>query len=220
MSRRRAFIACAVSLAGLALVGVSNAAPAKSPWQAGVNYRLMPDPVPPTVASGKVEVTEVFWYGCGHCFALDPVLEEWNARKASYIEFVRVPVIWGPVHRQHAKLFYTLQALRRPELHAKVFEAIHREGMAMSAREDLQARALQMAFLAQHGVTEQQFNAAYDSMTVAMNVQRADNYTRALAIDNVPSIFINGKIATSVSEAGGEAQLLKLIDDLAASEKR
>jgi protein dithiol oxidoreductase (disulfide-forming) len=219
MSGRREFIAsAALSIAGLAVARISDAA--ASPWQAGVHYRLVPSPVAPTVASGKVEVTEVFWYGCSHCFALDPVLEEWNARKASYIEFVRVPVIWGPIHRQHAKLYYTLLALRRPELHAKVFEAVHREGNAMSAREDVQARAMQMSFLAQHGVSEQQFGAAYDSMMVATNMQRAESYTQALAIESVPSIFINGKIATSVGEAGGEAQLLKLIDDLAASEKR
>ena len=30
-------------------------------------------PAQPTSAGpGKVEVVEVFWYGCGHCFALDP----------------------------------------------------------------------------------------------------------------------------------------------------
>lgn len=219
MSGRRAFIAsAALSIAGLAVARVSDAA--TSPWQAGVHYRLVPTPVAPTVASGQVEVTEVFWYGCSHCFALDPALEEWNARKANYIEFVRVPVIWGPIHRQHAKLYYTLLALRRPELHAKVFEAIHREGIALSAREDVQARAMQMSFLVRHGVSEQQFSGAYDSMMVATNMQRAENYTRELAVENVPSIFINGKIATSVGEAGGEAQLLKLIDDLAASEKR
>ena len=78
--------------------------------------------VPPT--RGKVQVNEVFWYGCGHCYALDPALENWKTSKPDYIEFVRTPVMWGPVHRQHAKIFYTLQALNRADLHAVVFDAI------------------------------------------------------------------------------------------------
>ena len=73
-------------------------------------------------------MNEVFWYGCGHCYALDPTLENWRETKAKYIDFQRIPVIWGPPHRQHAKLFYTLQALGRGDLHAKVFDAIHRDG--------------------------------------------------------------------------------------------
>ena len=88
----------------------------------------------PASPAGKVEVNEVFWYGCGHCYALDPALESWKAEKPAYVEFVRVPVIWGPMHRQHAKLYYTLQALRRPDLHSKVFDAIHQQGLQLAAR--------------------------------------------------------------------------------------
>jgi thiol:disulfide interchange protein DsbA len=218
MIMRRAFltfaaVSCAALVAAVAYSAVDQ-------WRAGVNYRLLEKPQAPTVESGKVEVAEVFWYGCGHCAALDPVLEKWNTAKPDYIEFVRVPVIWGPVHRQHAKLYYTLQALRRPELHGKVFEAIHHEGLSLSSQDEVKARALQFAFCNRFGVSEQQFDAAYDSMTVAMNVRRAETLTRTLRVDNVPLVFIQGKYVTSVSEAGGETQLISLINNLAAGEKQ
>jgi thiol:disulfide interchange protein DsbA len=216
MKMRRAFIAFAA--ASCAALVTATALPAGQ-WRAGVNYRLLENPQPPVVKSGKVEVAEVFWYGCAHCAALDPALEKWNAAKADYIEFVRVPVVWGPVHRQHAKLYYTLQALRRPELHARVFETNHGEGFALSSQDDVKARALQFAFLNRHGVTEEQFDSAYDSMTVAMNVRRAEALTKEWRVDNVPLIFVHGKYVTSVSEAGGEPQLIALIDNLAAGEK-
>ena len=53
--------------------------------------------------SGKVEVVEVFWLGCPHCYALEPYIQSWLKNKPAYIEFVRVPVMWGPVHRAHAQ---------------------------------------------------------------------------------------------------------------------
>ncbi len=98
-------------------------------------------PQPTSVGPDKVEVSEVFWYGCGHCYALDPALENWKKTKPAYIEFVRIPVIWSPIHVQHARLYYTLQVLGRDDLHPKVFDAIHRDGKQLSAATDEEARA-------------------------------------------------------------------------------
>jgi protein dithiol oxidoreductase (disulfide-forming) len=188
-------------------------------WQAGTHYKLAPAPQPTNVGAGKVEVNEVFWYGCGHCYALDPALEKWKTTKAPYVEFVRVPVIWGPMHRQHAKLFYTLQALNRPDLHTKVFDAMHKLGMALASRDETEARALHRGFLTGEGVSEKDFDAAYDSMSVATNLARAEEYTRKFEVGSVPLMVVNRKYITSVSEAGSEAKLLSLVNDLAASEK-
>jgi thiol:disulfide interchange protein DsbA len=232
VTKHRALVFVAALLAGLcsvnagarvpgpaASVGVATLA-ALAQWKAGTNYQLLAAPQPTSVPAGKVEVSEIFWYGCGHCDALDPTLESWNTEKPEYIQFVRIPVIWGQPHRQHAKLYYTLQALRRPELHSKVFDAIHRNGLMLTARDDLEARAQHLAFLVGEGVTEKDFNAAYDSMSVASNILRAEELTRKYAVGNVPTMIVNGKYSTSVSEAGGTTQLLSLINDLAASEKK
>jgi thiol:disulfide interchange protein DsbA len=197
----------------------TTAATSLAKWKAGTNYKLVPNPQPTSVGSGKVEVSEVFWYGCGHCYALDPELETWKKSKPDYVEFVRVPVIWGPSHWQHAKLYYTLQALHRPELHSQVFDAIHKEGLSLTARNETEARAIHFAFLNRAGVTEKEFDTAYDSMTVAANLLRAEQLTQKLAVSSVPAMFVNYKFTTSVSEAGGTGQLLSLLNDLASSEK-
>src|SRR5215468_1216902 len=84
-------------------------------WQAGVNYRPLVPAQPTEAPPGKVEVVEVFWYGCPHCYALDPYIESWRKTKPSWIEFHRVPVTWQPVHQSHARLFYTLEALGKEE---------------------------------------------------------------------------------------------------------
>src|ERR1700742_4387655 len=80
-------------------------ATASGDWVAGTNYLVLKTPIPTNVAKGKVEVIEFFWYGCGHCNALDPTLESWKASKPAYVEFSRIHVVWGPIQQQHAKLF-------------------------------------------------------------------------------------------------------------------
>src|SRR6185312_821233 len=84
-------------------------------WKPGVNYDPIVPAQPTAVSPGKVEVVEVFWLGCPHCYALEPYVQAWLKNKPSYIEFVRIPVMWGPVHRGHARLFYTLAALNRSD---------------------------------------------------------------------------------------------------------
>jgi protein dithiol oxidoreductase (disulfide-forming) len=213
-------IVCALVAAAAAAMFSMRAGGETIEWESGVNYTVLGRPQATTVAPGKVEVAEVFWYGCGHCYALDPTLEAWKTKKPGFIEFVRVPVIWGPPHVQHARLYYTLQALGRGDLHPKVFDAMHRDGVMLSADSDEQARALQLAFLKQHGVSEQQFNAAYDSVEVLNNVRRAQTLTGRYEVGSVPVVIVNGTYSTSVSQAGGTDQLLILINDLAAREKR
>jgi thiol:disulfide interchange protein DsbA len=232
-------LACALAAAAVAAVvsvRACAAAPAQAPtateaikaaaaqptveWEAGTNYTVLAYPQATSVAPGKVEVSEVFWYGCGHCYALDPALEDWKKKKASYVEFVRIPVIWGPTHVQHARLYYTLQVLGRGDLHPAVFDAIHRDGNMLAAETDEQARAMHLAFLKQHGVTEKQFKAAYDSPQVLNDVRLAQKMTGRYEVASVPVVIVNGTYLTSVSQAGGTEQLLVLINDLAAREKR
>jgi thiol:disulfide interchange protein DsbA len=220
MKRRSAYASALLATAIFASVALAAAPTSIGKWQAGTNYTLLEKPQPPQVARGKVQVNEVFWYGCGHCYALDPALEKWNSDKPAYIEFVRTPVMWGPMHRQHAKIFYTIQALNRTDLHAKVFTAIHHKNNILAAQKEEQARALHLAFFKDHGVTEQAFNEAYDSAAVTAGLVEADQVTRSFAVGSVPLLIVQGKYTTGVSQAGGEKELLNLINDLAKSEKR
>jgi protein dithiol oxidoreductase (disulfide-forming) len=213
--------ACAVTpqlpMESAAAVSVTSAI---GQWQPGVNYTVLGRPQDAASPTGKVEVNEVFWYGCGHCYALDPALESWKVSKPAFIDFVRIPVIWGPTHEQHAKLFYVLQELGRGDLHPKVFEAIHKQGKMLAAQDPEQARAQQLAFAKENGIAEKQFNAAYDSPAVAANVEKARTLTGNYEVASVPTMIVNGTYSTSVSQAGGTDQLLRLVNDLAASEKR
>jgi protein dithiol oxidoreductase (disulfide-forming) len=178
---------------------------------------------PTSVANGKVEVMEVFWLGCPHCYALEPRLHSWQKTKPAYVEFVRVPVIWQDVHRAHARLFYTLEALGRDDLVAKAFDTIHQDlekGMPpLVGQSEEETYRLQQQFAAQNGVSADDFSKAYNSFSVGSNLQRAEEITQRYHVQGVPFFVVNGKYSTDVAQAGSESKLIELISDLAASER-
>jgi protein dithiol oxidoreductase (disulfide-forming) len=190
-------------------------------WKAGTNYLPISPAQPTTAEPGQVEVLEVFWYGCPHCYALDPALEKWKETKPAYVKFVRVPVTWGPVHRAHGRLFYTLEALGKLDaLHTKTFDEIHKRGNMLVANDDAQTLKMQAAFAKANGISEEEYTKAYNSFGVNANMQHAEDVTRRYRVEGVPVVIINGKYQTDVAMAGGDAQLVDLITDLAATEKR
>jgi len=190
-------------------------------WVPGKNYKVVSPAQPTNVAPGKVEVIEMFWYGCPHCYALDPAIESWRKNKPVHIEFVRVPVMWDQVHRAHARLFYTLKALGKlDELHTKVFDDIHENHNFLFVPNDpLATQRAQLQFAKENGVSEANFMQAYNSIAVQTSMLEADDLGRRYGIDAVPTFVIAGRYETDMAQAGGETNLFQMISDLAASEK-
>jgi len=193
-------------------------------WQAGVNYDPVVPAQPTNVGPGKVEVMEVFWLACPHCYALEPRMRSWLKTKPAYVEFVRVPVIWQDVHRAHARLYYTLEALGRDDLVEKAFDTIHQDlenrVAPLFGGSDDETYRLQQQFAAQNGVSADDFSKAYNSFSVSSNLQRAEEITQRYVVQGVPFFVVNGKYSTDIAKAGTEPKLIELINDLAASEHR
>jgi protein dithiol oxidoreductase (disulfide-forming) len=190
-------------------------------WKAGTHYKPLVPAQNTSAAPGEVEVVEVFWYGCGHCYALDPVLENWKKTKPAHVKFVRLPVMWGPVHRAHGQLFYTLEALNKLDaLHAKTFDEIHQRRNMLVDQSPERSFQMQLAFAKANGISEADFTREYKGFFVNSSLQRAEDLTRRYRVEGVPMVVINGKYVSDVGMAGGGEQLVQLINDLAASEKR
>jgi thiol:disulfide interchange protein DsbA len=189
-------------------------------WTAGTHYVPLVPAQPTSVGAGEVEVVEVFWYGCPHCYALEPYLDSWDKGNADYVKLVKVPVIWSPGHRAQARLFYALEALGRSDLHKKVFQAIHEGRNQMLAGSEQATTKLFVDFARANGIDEKKFMSAYNSFGVNSNLQRAERLTQAYRISSVPTIVVNGKYVTDIEKARGHGELTQLLDDLAASERR
>jgi thiol:disulfide interchange protein DsbA len=191
-------------------------------WQPGVNYDPVVPAQPTSVATGKVEVMEVFWLACPHCYELEPHIRSWLKTKPAYVEFVRVPVIWGDVHRAHARLYYTLEALGRDDLVETAFDTIHQDIQnrtpPLVGQSEEETFRLQQQFAVQHGVSAADFSRAYNDFGVRSNVQHAEEITRRYQVQGVPFFVVGGKYSTDVAKAGSESKLFELIHDLAASE--
>ena len=202
---------------------VGSPIPAK--WVDGRHYTTLIPAQPTSVAPGKVEVVEVFWYMCPHCFQLDPMLESWRHQtKAPYVEFVRIPVIW-PGNKSTeplARLFYTMEALGKLEqLHPLAFREIHVRNAPLWVQDDAVAtEKAQRAFLKANGVSDADFDKTYRSFSVENKLRRAADLARRYQVAGVPFFVVNGRYTADVGTAGGEAQLLTLLDDLAASERK
>lgn len=190
-------------------------------WVAGVNYRPLVPAQPTDAAPGKVEVIEVFWYACPHCYALDPYLENWRKNKPSYVEFRRVPVTWQPVHQSHARLFYALEALgKEAVVHSAVFAEMNdRRNYMFAQGNESETLLAQVAFAKAHGISEADLTNALNSFTVQTDMSKADDLVHRYHVDGVPLMVINGKYVTDVNMAGSPANLISIVNDLVASEK-
>lgn len=198
----------------LRLVGLTTGPATSARFKEGANYQRIVPAQPTSVAPDQVEVVEVFWYGCGHCFALDPGIEAWRAQgKPSYVQFLRVPAMWNDATRMHARVFYTAELLGKLEqLHTSIFREIHTKGNTLNTVDKI------ATFFKENGVSSDEFQKAFSSFAVESKLQRADFLNRRYKIESVPSMVVNGKYKTAVSDAGGEQPLFALIGELAAHE--
>ena len=193
-------------------------------WQEGVSYTRLVPAQPTSVAPGQVEVLEFFWYGCPHCYALDPLVESWRKTKPGFIAFSRVPVMWSEGHRSTARLYYALESMGKlDQLHTDVFKEINVNGdplIAPDPNDSAGAERVQSAFLQKLGVPEDSFEKAYRSFAVETDLQRADELEQRYRIEGVPTFVINGKFVADVRSAGGPERLMALVSDLAQQEHK
>lgn len=180
----------------------------------GVHYKLLRPAQPTNVAPGKVEVVEVFWYACGHCYLLEPRLEAWEKKgKAPYVEVVRLPAVWNEVLKTHARLFYTIEILGKPQLNAEAFREINVRGNRLDTPDKIEA------FFTSRGVAKADFQKAFSGFAVESKLARAVDLNKRYRITSTPTVIVNGKYVTDASMAGGEEQLFQVINALAAKEK-
>ncbi len=212
------------SLEHLAPPPADAALPTSGEWQPNTNYDVITPAQPTTVAPGKVEVMEVFWLACPHCYALEPYIRQWLKTKPSYVDFVRVPVMWGPVQHAHARLYYTLEALGRDDLFEKAFTHVHDLDMQSNTESGLVADSKeetfkeQQAWAVQNGISAAAFAQAYNSFFVNTQLTQAEETMNDYHVQQVPFIAVDGKFSTGVEQAGGPDKLISLIDFLAAWE--
>ena len=185
---------------------------AEEDFTAGRHYEVI-TPAQPTSTGEKIEVIEFFWYGCSHCFAFEPHIRNWLGSKADYVEFTRMPAIFGDKWMIHARAYYAAEQLGVLDtIHTPLFEALNLKKRTLFTENTL------AAFFAEFGTPEESFRQAYKSFDVDTKTRQAVAATRSYGITGTPAVIVNGKYRSSARSVGSYEKLLKLVDYLADKE--
>jgi protein dithiol oxidoreductase (disulfide-forming) len=188
-------------------------AQASEPIEAGKQYVELSSAVPVS-EPGKIEVVEMFWYGCPHCYAFEPTINPWAEKLPADVHFVRIPAMFGGPWDAHGQLFLTLQSMGvENKVHSAVFNAIQKEHKKLTTPDEM------AEFVATQGVDKDKFLATFNSFAIKGQIVAAKELAKKYGITGVPTLIVNGKYRFDLGSAGGPEQTLQVADQLIAKER-
>ena len=192
-------LSCLLALAGGALA----AAP-----KLNTDYRLVIPPQP-VETGNKIEVIEFFYYGCPHCYDLEPYLKNWLSRAPKDVAFRRIAAVFRDSWVPLTKTFYTLEALGELDrLHGEVFEAIHLKGVNLGDEQ------VMLDWAEKHGVDRKKFADTYNSFSLKNRAEFAKQLTQAYGVEGTPSLVVDGKYLTGPGMTGSHESSMRVLDQL------
>ncbi len=198
----------AMTIAVLCGLSLSPGMAQEEPFVEGKHYQLL-DEIQPVQTGDNIEVAELFWYHCPHCFLLEPFIVEWQKNIPDGAEYVPIPALLTERWEFDARVYYTFEALGLlEELHGKYFSAIHEQRLNIRTAEQLAAWA------ADNGVDGSKIPDTFTSFAVQSKLNFSSVMSRRYGINGVPAIIVDGRYRTSVSLAGSHAKLIKAINFL------
>jgi thiol:disulfide interchange protein DsbA len=168
------------------------------------------NPPQPVESAGKIEVLEFFWYGCIHCYNLEPRIETWLKTLPKDVEFRRVPAVFNPRWAHDAAIFYAFDALGvLDKVHRPFFDAIHRDRLRTDNAQELNA------WLQKHGIDPKKFETTVKSFGVQSKTKRAIQMTSSYQIDGTPAMAVHGRYTVGSSEG-----MLDTVNQLVAAVRK
>ena len=181
-------------------------------WEQGTHYKVLDNPVR-TEQADKIEVAEVFWYGCPHCYSFKPLTEEYEKNAPDYVSYVRLPAALGKSWEPHGYAFYALQAMGElDKVHDALFKALVVERRSLNTPEAL------AEFVAEHDVDPDEFLKNYKSFGVNARMQQAQAKIRGARVTGTPTMLVNGKYIVTASTAGSPEAVIEVVEYLVALE--
>ena len=200
------FLLGTITTAILAFSGSAMAAQ----FVAGTDYKVIPKPIK-VERPGKIEVREFFWYGCPHCFKLEPHMQTWLKQLPKDVRFVRTPAAMNPLWEQGARAYYASEALGvRQKAHLQLFHDIH------VGQKNILEQGAFAKFYTRYGVPEAKFNSTFKSFAVSSKIAQAKNLAAQYQLSGVPAITVNGKYIVQ----GEDARTVEIVKYLVDKERK
>lgn len=213
-------------LFGLAFAAAAHAA---DPFEAGTHYFLI-EPPQPTNSGDKVEVVEVFSYGCPACNLFRPTMDKVRAALPANAELSYLPASFNPSENwpTFQRAFYAAQALGiLDKTHEATYDAIWKDDGTLRIT-DPKTRALVKkmptvedigAFYAKvAGIKAEDFVGVANSFAINTKMKRADSLIKAYGVDSTPTFVVAGKYRFTARSAGAIDQIVPLLKFLIEKE--
>ncbi|MBV6417447.1 MAG: Thiol:disulfide interchange protein DsbA [Steroidobacteraceae bacterium] len=202
--------------------GAQAAEPAASPWVEGRHYALIEPAQPTQVPAGKVEVVEVFSYGCPACNQFEPIMLQLAARLPKNAQLVHVPASWNAAESWplFQRAYLTAQVLGiADKTHEAMYDAIWKTGelavvdpVTHRLKEPQPTIGLVARFYARvGGVTQQAVLDTAKSFAVDVKMMEADELVKAYGVEGTPTLIVAGKYRVNNSSVRSADELIELV---------
>jgi thiol:disulfide interchange protein DsbA len=200
-------------LLGLTLLSlISGSAFAQLAFIEGNDYQRISQPVK-TSQPDKVVVTEIFWYGCPHCFRFEPYIERWSASLPEGVVFEQVPSSLNPRWTEHARAYYAFKVMGvLDQIHEAFFDALHLKRLRLNSVDTI------AEWVGEQGLDEKAFREAYFSFPVETQIRKNVQKEKLYGHGGVPAVIVNGKYLVSGSLAGSNERMIEIMNFLVAQE--
>lgn len=176
-------------LAGLLLASACTAqSGAPAPYTEGNEYVTLPAPHQRYSGEGKVEVVEVFSYGCIHCAQFAPIAEKLRRQLPAGVVFKLVPAPFSAEWLPYARAYYAAKQLGVVErTHLQLFDAKFAQHYPINSLDEL------ADFYAREGVDRAAFMRLATSPEATAKLKADLELIRQWQVDGTPTIVVNGK---------------------------
>lgn len=222
----KGFLAIARSIVSTLMLGcLAVAATAQQPQvKTDLPYRVIEPALPPLSgalgdsARDRIEVIQFFYYGCPHCFDMQPILDDWLAKKPADVEFRYVPALRDDKWLVLTRAAFALEILGADRrLRRPIYDVINFDGAVLTDP------AKFADWAARNGVDRARFMAVYESAEVTARVEAARKATNDYGVRATPTFVVAGKYSFSSGQAGSHYEAIRLLNqfvDLARRERK
>lgn len=190
MLKRYAPLRALTLIAGLVLASACTTANSSTPapYTEGQEYVTLPTPHQRYSAEGKVEVVEVFSYGCIHCAHFAPIADKLRKSLPAGVVFKLVPAAFNADWVPYARAFYAAKTLGLVErTHLKLFDDKFNQHYPINSLDDL------ADFYAREGANRAEFMRIATSPKVTAQIKSDLALIQHWQVDGTPTIVVDGK---------------------------
>jgi thiol:disulfide interchange protein DsbA len=220
---------CVAALAAVLVLISSLDARAAQTWTPGRHYTLLMPGQPTRVPAGRVEIMEVFSYGCPACNGFQPIVEKLKHSLPPNAQWVFLPASFNanedwPMFQRAYFAAQTLGIAQRT--HQGMFDAVWKSGelavadpvthRLKSPQPSLEDAA--RCYERMTGVKPEAFLSAAHSFAVDLKVRAADAQIAAMQVPGTPCIVVNGKYRVNLDSLSSTDDLIDLVKYLVAKE--